>query len=767
MKRLIFFAILAVGLVILAQCTLKEEQAMTVIPKPAYYQELQSSFIINDGMDIGISRQELAGLQEYLIKEIESSEQIKLIPGDFNSSIQLVLNKELPDSLANEGYLLRADRAGIKIESPGKAGLFYGLQTLLQLIGPDGRVPGVSISDVPRFAWRGYMLDVSRHFFSKEYILKVIDYLAMHKMNTLHLHLTDDQGWRIEIKKYPKLTEIGAWRVDRENLNWNARENQKPGEEATYGGFYTQEDIREIVAYAQSRYVTVVPEIEMPGHATAVLAAYPEYSCTNGPFTVLPGGVWPITDIFCAGKDKTFDFIQDVLTEIIDLFPSEYIHIGGDEANKKEWKVCSDCQKRISDEGLADEHELQSYFITRIEKFLNSKGRQLIGWDEILEGGLAPNAAVMSWRGMEGGITAAKSGHPVVMTPTSHCYFDYYQGKPELEPLAIGGFLPLEKVYALNPVPDELTELEALNIQGVQANLWTEYVSTTEHADYMTFPRLSALAEVAWTPQENKDFDDFAERLRSHLSRLEKKNINYSKSFSNVELETEFDLEKREFMIQLSNPINFGEIRYSIDGTEPTVRSTLYKEPFIVNQTTVVKAVTLYADKPYSVVSSEKVWIHEATGAQTKYCTEYSQKYTAGGSGALTNSLRGSVNSGDGRWQGFDGNDLEVIIDLGQEKDITKVSLGCLQSVGSWIFFPEIVAASVSVDGIKFDSLGEVKNKVSHQDPDRKIQDFIISTPGKKARYVRIIAKNIVTCPEWHSGAGEPAWLFVDEIIIE
>lgn len=531
MNKLVNLLILVIGLLIFAQCTSMEEQSMTVIPKPAHFEALHGSYTITDQTSIGVSGPELSDLREYLISELKSIHKINVSKGDSNSGIQLVLDKEFPDSLGKEGYIYNSDKNGVIIEALNKAGLFYGIQSLLQLTSSEGRVSGMSITDLPRFKWRGYMLDVSRHFMPKEYILKVIDNLALHKLNTLHLHLTDDQGWRIEIKKYPLLTEVGAWRVDREHLNWNARQNQKPGEEATYGGFYTQDDIREIVAYAQSRFITVVPEIEMPGHTTAVLASYPEYACTDGPFSVLPGGVWPITDIYCAGKDKTFDFIQDILTEVLELFPSEYIHIGGDEANKKEWKDCADCQKRIRDEGLADEHELQSYFITRIEKFLNNNGRQLIGWDEILEGGLAPNAAVMSWRGMEGGIAAAKSGHPVVMTPTSHCYFDYYQGKPELEPLAFGGLLPIQKVYSFNPVPDELTDEEAQYIHGVQANLWTEYVPTTQHADYMTFPRLSALAEVAWTPQNERDFNDFAGRLRTLLPLLDKKTHKLCKKF--------------------------------------------------------------------------------------------------------------------------------------------------------------------------------------------------------------------------------------------
>ncbi|MEK9137784.1 MAG: family 20 glycosylhydrolase, partial [Bacteroidota bacterium] len=335
-------------------------------------------------------------------------------------------------------------------------------------------IPCVAIRDWPRFEWRGMHLDVSRHFLPKKFIKTYIDMLAMHKMNVFHWHLTDDQGWRLEIKKYPKLIEVTAWRVDREDQHWNHRDPPREGEKATYGGYYTQDEIREIVKYADERNITVVPEIEMPAHTTALLAAYPQYSCTGGPFDVPPGGVWPITDIFCAGNDSTFYFLQDVLTEVMDLFPGKYIHIGGDEADKKEWKACAKCQARIKQEELKDEAELQSYFVKRIEKFIVSKGRRLIGWDEILEGGLAPEATVMSWRGTEGGIAATRQGHDAVMTPGSHCYFDHYQGKQEFEPLAIGGYTPLSKVYSYEPIPDSLTPEEAKHILGAQGNVWTE-----------------------------------------------------------------------------------------------------------------------------------------------------------------------------------------------------------------------------------------------------------------------------------------------------
>ncbi|MCX6238124.1 MAG: beta-N-acetylhexosaminidase [Bacteroidia bacterium] len=444
-------------------------------------------------------------------------------------------------TLADEAYSLEVQKDRIEIKAAKPAGFFYAMQTLRQLLpaeiesnqkqkNVDWLIPVISISDSPAFKWRGFELDVVRHFFPKEDVLRMIDNLAIHKINTLHLHLVDDQGWRIEIKKYPKLTEIGAWRVDREDKNWNKRPKQEAGEKATYGGFYTQEDIKEMVEYAQSRYITIVPEIEMPAHVTSALAAYPQYSCSGGPFTVLPGGVWPVTDIYCAGNDSTFLFLEGVLSEVIDLFPSKYIHIGGDEATKTEWEKCPKCKKRIKTEGLKNVGELQSYFIKRIEKFINSKNKVLLGWDEILEGGLPAEATVMSWRGYKGGIEAANQGHDVVMTPTSECYFDYYQGPKDQEPPAIGGFLPLKKVYEFNPIPPELSTEAAKHILGAQANLWTEYVPNIKHAEYMTFPRIAAMAEVLWSPKETRNWDDFLNRIQTFTKRYDQMGINYSKS---------------------------------------------------------------------------------------------------------------------------------------------------------------------------------------------------------------------------------------------
>jgi len=434
-------------------------------------------------------------------------------------------------------YALEVSPEKVLLRASTPRGVFYGIQTLRQLLPPaiesrdtvmveDGywKVPCLAVEDAPRFPYRGLHLDVGRHIFPVEFIKKYIDLIAFHKLNTFHWHLTEDQGWRIEIKKYPRLTEIGATRA--QTVVGHGRRKPAVFNGTPYGGFYTQEQVREIVDYARRRFVTVIPEIEMPGHSMAALAAYPELGCTGGPYKVVEQ--WGVfEDVYCAGKEETFAFLEGVLDEVVELFPAEYVHIGGDECPKIRWKACPLCQARMREEGLQDEAELQSYFIRRIEKFLLSKDRRLIGWDEILEGGLAPQAVVMSWRGTEGGIEAARAKHPVIMTPTSHCYLDYYQADPRTQPLAIGGFLPLKKVYAFEPVPEELGPEEARYILGAQGNVWTEYLLNDKYVEYMAFPRACALAEVVWTPRENKDWMDFLSRLQGFLRHLEALDVNY------------------------------------------------------------------------------------------------------------------------------------------------------------------------------------------------------------------------------------------------
>jgi hexosaminidase len=525
---------------LLASCRSAVPEEPAIIPQPVDIVQHKGVFVLKPRARISWSGNSDAGrVAEFLARQLRPVTGYKLSAGEgTDGEISLVIDTTRVRK--PEEYILEVAKRKVTLTAGTPAGLFRGIQTVRQLLPPEafgGTVvngkrwvmPCMTVTDYPRFEWRGMHLDVSRHFFDVGFIKRYIDIIAMHKMNVFHWHLVDDQGWRIEIKKYPRLTDIGAWRVDREDKPWRSRQPQQPGEKATYGGYYTQEEIKEVVAYAAERYITIVPEIEMPAHVSSALAAYPEYSCTGGPFSVPPGSIWPITDIYCAGKDETFTFLEDVLSEVMDLFPSEYIHIGGDEADKTEWRKCPYCQERIRKEKLKDEDELQSYFVRRIEQFLNSKDRRLIGWDEILEGGLAPEATVMSWRGFEGGVASATSGHNAVMTPVSYCYFNIYQGDPATEPESYRGLLTLKKVYSFEPVPTELTPEQAGHIIGAQGCLWTEYVTEGRGAEYMILPRLTALSEVVWSPQEKRSWEDFTKRLPMMTERFDFMGLNYSK----------------------------------------------------------------------------------------------------------------------------------------------------------------------------------------------------------------------------------------------
>lgn len=540
MKRVVFSYLCVV---ILFSCKTKSvDKEISVIPKPQKVEYTSSVFTINKNTVIEFKEGEkqYKKVALYLQQEIKNNLNLdlKLIASENSSTGNTILfTQNLNSDLGEEAYILESSKKQLRIESQDANGAFYGVQTLLQLmdinkidsvIEYSNIVPGVKIYDKPRFKWRGMHLDVCRHFYDKEFVKKYIDLIAMHKMNTFHWHLTEDQGWRIEIKKYPKLTEIGSYRDETMiGKDFDKFDN------TPHGGFYTQEDIKEIVKYAADRFITIVPEIEMPGHSLAALSAYPELGCTGGPYELAK--TWGVfEDVYCAGNEKTFEFMEDVLTEVIALFPGKYIHIGGDECPKEQWEKCPKCQQRIKDEGLKDEFELQSYFIRRIEKFLIANNKKLIGWDEILEGGLAPEATVMSWRGTEGGIKAAQMGHYVVMSPNDECYFDHYQADPKNEPLAIGGFTDLKEVYNYEPIPNKLNSNEAKYILGAQANVWTEYITTPEYLEYMVLPRMCALSEVVWTDKQNKNstteytgFEDFKLRLQKHLLRLEYKNYNY------------------------------------------------------------------------------------------------------------------------------------------------------------------------------------------------------------------------------------------------
>ncbi len=521
-------------------------QAQTIIPEPVIREKSRGSFTLKGSVDIFIpaNNEKMRNNAAFLADLLEPLNDVALAIKMYNTSdpvpsggILLAIDESFPQP---DQYVLDIASRQITIHGKTPRAVFYGIQSLRQLLPAEiedkrkaallknVKIGNGWIEDYPQFPYRGMHLDVGRHFFPVDFIKKYIDLLSMHKMNTFHWHLTEDQGWRIEIKKYPKLTEVGAWR--KETLIGHYNDQPRKFDGKPYGGFYTQDEVKEVLAFAASRHVTVIPEIELPGHALAALASYPELGCTKGPYEVQT--YWGIfEDAFCAGSEQTFDFLENVLDEVAALFPSEYIHIGGDECLKNRWKECDACQARIHNEGLADEHELQSYFIKRVADFLQTRQKKIIGWDEILEGGLAPSATVMSWRGFQGGIEAARNGHDVIMTPTSFCYFDFYQADPDTEPLAIGGYTTLQRVYSFNPVPEELSPQQAKHILGGQGNVWTEYMKTSDHVEYMAYPRAVALAEVLWSPRNKHDFQDFEQRLKNHLDRFDMLQVNYFDPF--------------------------------------------------------------------------------------------------------------------------------------------------------------------------------------------------------------------------------------------
>lgn len=559
-------------------------RGVNIVPLPASLIQQEGVFKLNKKTKLAVKGVGAETVASFFQAKILHSTGFQLNVAQSVSKNFISMNVDAATGLADEAYTLNVTSESVKIVASTNRGLFYGMQTLLQLLPAEiesptkvseinWNIPAVTIEDEPRFKWRGMHLDVCRHFYSVEFIKKQLDVLAMYKINKFHLHLTEDQGWRIEIKKYPKLTELGSKRVD---------------EGKEHGGFYTQEQIKEIVVYAAERHIDVVPEIELPGHALAALTAYPEYSCTGGPFKVR--NVWGVEpDIYCAGKEETFEFIEDIIDEVVALFPCEYFHIGGDEAPKSKWEECELCQARIKAEGLHDEHELQSYFIQRVEKMLLARNKKMIGWDEILEGGLAKSAAVMSWRGEKGGFIAASQGHDVVMTPGNWVYLDHYQGSPKVEPVAIGGYTTLEESYGYNPIPEALDKDKVKHILGTQGNVWSEYLYTPELVEYRVYPRIIALAEVNWTQPKNKDFNGFVKRMNNQFVRLDQHEINYhipqpEGPIDNIAITEETTLE-----FTTTRPI---AMYFTLDGTEPGLNSTKYSTPISIDKTTTVKIRT-------------------------------------------------------------------------------------------------------------------------------------------------------------------------------
>ena len=635
----------------------------SVLPTPMHTENRCGKFSFDSGTRIYINtpKEDSARLQQALTNGGIRAD------GSATKSIALLLRDSVAGITSPEGYRITTTPTQITAESTSGAGLFYAVQTIAQLHNAAGCIPCGTITDQPRFEYRGLMLDVSRHFFGKEYVKKQIDAIAHYKMNRLHLHLTDAAGWRVEIKQYPRLTQFAAWRSQELWKDWwyGDRLYKEEGTPDAHGGYYTQEDIREIVQYAADRYITVIPEIEMPAHSEEVLTAYPQLSCTHEPYKQAD---------FCVGNEEVYTFLENVLTEIMELFPSEYIHIGGDEAGKASWPTCPLCTRRMQQEGLANVNELQSYLIERIERFVNSKGRSIIGWDEILEGGLAPNATVMSWRGTDGGIKAVRTGHKAIMTPGEYYYFDSYQDAPHTQPVAFGGYLPIEKVYSYNPVPDSLTPEEAALIYGIQGNVWAEYIPTEQQNEHMIYPRILAIAEIGWSPQEKRNYTQFRTRALNAVKQLRDKGYNA------------FDLSRE------------------------------------------------YGNRPLSLATNS----HLAKGKRVAYATgsPYYPTYTAGGDSALTDGIHGGWNNSDKRWQGFIGRGgIDVCIDLEEEKEIKSITADFMQLCEPGIYLPAEVEISASADSSTFHPLATIGHNVVRDDT---LSFKSYGWEGEtKARYIR------------------------------
>lgn len=711
---------LLVGSVLFTSCNQTVETQIQLIPEPFEMTQSDGMFKVSQAMLVGA--------------------------GSASNKVNFRVDPNATD-IPDEGYQLEIDEAGVRLTAKTETGLFYGKQTLLQLLTPNG-LPYVKINDQPRFPYRGLHLDVSRHFFDKEEVKKLMNVMSYYKLNTLHLHLTDAGGWRLQIDKYPKLTQEGAFRTQSDWREWwdNGKDRQylKEGTEGAYGGYYTKDDIRDMLAYAAEKHITIIPEIEFPAHSDEVFVAYPELCCAGKSHT---------SGDFCIGNPKTFEFMENVLTEVIELFPSEYIHIGGDEAGKNTWKTCPKCQALMKKEKLANVDELQSYMIRKAEEFLNSKGRRLIGWDEILEGGLAPEATVMSWRGEAAGFKSARMGHDVIMTPGSYMYFDFYQADPRYQPVAIGGYTPIRKVYNYNPIPqDSLTAEEAKHFLGVQANTWTEYIPTPEHLEYMMFPRALAVAEIGWTPQEKRDWQDFKPRVNAHIPVLQQMGLNPFPLSNELEFDMVVDTIQKEIRVTMDAEKYPAEIHYTTDGSTPTASSPIYQEPIVVKDSAKIVAGIFVNGQLQDRVSEQRVDYHKGIGKSIRFNSRLYPGYMAGGINAIINGYRGGLTYLDQRWQGYTDN-LDCVIDLGEVMDLHQVSSKWMQLTGPGVYQPEKVEVLTSEDGKNFTSQGVIPTTIPQDKSDLTFQEYTFQG-NWKARYVQLKAQN------------PKGFIFVDEIVI-
>ncbi len=758
-----------------AAAGVRQADAYSIIPRPTLVEAKASGCTLSDPLVVvvkndehGDLRETVALVSEFLQEKTGFSASSRPMAGQPAITFELV---SAPDAEPRrpEGYTLDVSASGIHIGARDAAGAFWAAQTLRQLLPPEfeggrrkagegtvaggrrkaWRVPGVHIVDAPRFEWRGSMLDVGRHFFPPAFVKRYIDLLAMHKMNVFHWHLTEDQGWRIEIAGYPRLTSVGAWRTERDG--------------SRYGGFYTKDEIRDVVEYARRRHVTVVPEIEMPGHATAAVVAYPELSCT-GDIRDVPT-TWGVhDDVYCAGKEGTYRFVEAVLDEVVELFPSKVIHIGGDEVPKTHWKACPVCQQRMHAENLRDEQELQSYFVKRVEAYVRSKGRELTGWDEILEGGLAPGATVQVWRDTAHTRTTVALGNRVVASPAS---FTYLNRSP--------GDLTLSTVYSFDPIPDGISADAARRVVGGEAPIWTEGI-TEANFDQMVFPRLAAIAEVLWSGASDREgaantagFADFKRRLDGgYYARLDALGVKRGPEAQSLfAMRPTYDERSHRAGLRVEQHVDGAEFRYTTDGTPPTNRSPVYRPGTTFTSAGVVRVQAFLNGKPTLTTTTLAIDRHRAVGRLAVLTVPNSSKYPGTGRFTLTDGLRGSIDFHDGLWQGWEGEDLEAVIDLGRSIALREIELSALQDMRSWILLPRRVSFWLSGDRTTWRAVAELGHDVPAERAEPIIYRFRQRLPaGEKARYVKVRAINAGPLPTWHPGAGGKAWIFADEIVV-
>ena len=707
--------------------------------------------------------QQYAGfLQEYIKKQ--TGIEVKVAPNQNNEANTISLSQNYSND-NKEAYQVTITANNITINGASKAGTFYGVQFLRKSI-PVQKVskvtfPAKIITDKPYFAYRGAHLDSARHFFSADSVRIYIDMLALHNINKFHWHLTDDQGWRFESKKYPELTVLGSTRSQTMlGKEWDKFDG-KP-----HSGFYTQQEMKELVKYAAERNITIIPEIDLPGHMVAVLATYPKLGCTGGPYKVRE--TWGVAeDVLCAGNDETYDFIKNILEEVTEIFPSEYIHIGGDECPKNSWKKCSKCQAKIKALGIKGdakhtaEEYLQSHIITFAEEVLAKKGRKMIGWDEILEGGLAPNATVMSWRGIGGAIEAAKSNHDAIMTPMSFCYFDFYQtDKTDKEPLAIGNYLPVERVYSFNPYPEALNKEQQKHILGVQANIWTEYIQTFKHVEYMALPRMAALAEVQWvTPTKPKNYQEFLQRLMRLLPIYEVEGYTYAKHIFDLRAEVKPGVD--EINVTFSC-LQDTPIYYTTDGSEPTKNSNVYKEPLKLTQNTNLKAKVF--GKEGESEFNQEFFFNKATVRPIEFLSKPTQNYAYNGAITLVDGRKGGTNSRSSEWLGFSEAPCEALITLKDNTLVKEVSFNAFIETGDWIYPPTNFEVWGSKDGKNYELLGK-ESYALPKEHFKEIKTYTLSFPAKEVTYLKVKINEVNKIPAFHEGAaGKPGFLFIDEI---